>query len=209
MSKLIIFGTNDVSQLAEFYFRKDSPYTPVAFCVDGEYVAEDDVNGLPVVPFEEVAQKFPRGEHDFFVPLYDNKLRERKAAEVAAKGYHLPSYVSSKATVWSHVGHNCFIMENNVVQPFVKFGNNIILWSGNHIGHHSTIEDNVFFSSHVVLSGHCEVKKYSWFGVNATIRDHLKIAEGTFVCMGANLTHDTAPYKKYFGSPAKEIGRVD
>ena len=27
------------------------------------------------------------------------------------------------------------------------------LWSGNHIGHHSVIEDNVFVSSHVVISG--------------------------------------------------------
>ena len=52
-------------------------------------------------------------------------------------------------------GDNCFILEDNTVQPFVTIGNNVTLWSGNHIGHDSVIEDDCFISSHVVVSGTC------------------------------------------------------
>ena len=46
------------------------------------------------------------------------------------KGYKLASYVSSKATLLNNrqFGENCFIFEDNTIQPFVKIGNNITLW---------------------------------------------------------------------------------
>ena len=54
-------------------------------------------------------------------------------------------------------GDNCFILEDNTIQPFVSIGNNVTLWSGNHIGHDSTIDDHCFIASHVVVSGHVRV----------------------------------------------------
>ena len=54
-------------------------------------------------------------------------------------------------------GDNCFILEDNTVQPFVRIGSNVTLWSGNHIGHDSTIGDHCFISSHVVVSGHVDI----------------------------------------------------
>ena len=95
-------------------------------------------------------------------------------------------------------------MENNTIQPFTIIGNNVILWSGNHIGHHSVIKDHVMFTSHVVLSGHCIVENYTTIGVNATIRDGLTIGEGTFIAMAANVIKSTDPWGMYLGNPAKK-----
>ena len=121
-------------------------------------------------------------------------------------GYDCISYLSSKATVFSNVkiGKNCFILEDNTIQPFVTIGDNVVLWSGNHLGHHSVINDHVLFTSHVVMSGHCVIEPYSFFGVNATLRDGLHIAEGTLVAMGACVTRDTEPWGVYRGIPAKK-----
>jgi sugar O-acyltransferase (sialic acid O-acetyltransferase NeuD family) len=208
--KTIIFGTKEIADLAHFYFTHDSFEMPVAFCLDGEFIEESTHLGLPVVPFEEIEKKFHPASHLFFVPLYDNQLRAKKAAEVYEKGYNFASYKSTKSVCWTDkIGRNCFIMENNVIQPYVSIGSNVVLWSGNHIGHHSVIEDNVFFSSHVVLSGKCTVKEFAWLGVNSTIRDGLTIAEGSLIGMGAVVTKSTEPYKKYAGNPAKEIGDVE
>jgi acetyltransferase-like isoleucine patch superfamily enzyme len=80
------------------------------------------------------------------------------------------------------------------------------MWSGNHIGHHSVIEDSVFFTSHVVLSGHCVVKKYSWLGVNSTIRDGITLATGTLVAMAACITKPTEEWGIYMGAPASRKG---
>ena len=205
-ASVIIYGTKDVSQLAKFYFENDASRKVLAFCEDAEFIQDESVLDVPVLSFEQIKNTISPNDCQFFVPLYDNKLRAKKAEFVKSHGYSLTSYVSSKATVWSPVGENCFVMEDNTIQPFVEIGDNVILWSGNHIGHHSRIKNSVFFSSHVVLSGNCTVEPYCWFGVNSAIRDSLTIAEGTFLAMSSMLTKNTKPYKKYMGSPAKPYG---
>jgi len=87
----------------------------------------------------------------------------------------------------------------------VTIGDDCVLWSGNHIGHHGTIGNHVFFTSHVVLSGRCIVGDYCFFGVNATIRDKSTIGEGTLVAMGANVTRQkTDPWSIWKGNPAEK-----
>ena len=75
-----------------------------------------------------------------------NALRRGVYTRFKQKGYPLISYISSRATYFpgTPIGDNCFVLEDNTIQPFVKIGNNVVLWSGNHIGHHSTIADDVF-----------------------------------------------------------------
>lgn len=203
MNKTIIFGTGDIAQLALFYLSIDSDVTPVAFCVDRQHLKDEYVNGLPVVPFEDIKKTHPPHTHTFFAPLYNNSLRAKKTDEIRDKGYQLISYCSSKATIWGEVGNNCFIMENNVIQPFTTIGDNTICWSGNHIGHHSKIGNNVFISSHVVIAGHCEIKDFAWLGINAAIRDHVCVAERCTIGMGSVVVKNTLPDRIYMGNPAK------
>ncbi|MEY2828985.1 MAG: hypothetical protein RIQ33_843, partial [Bacteroidota bacterium] len=94
-------------------------------------------------------------------------------------------------------GDNCFIFEDNTIQPFVKIGSNVTLWSGNHIGHHSTIESHNFISSHVVISGHCIVESNCFLGVNATLAHKVKIASGTLLGAGVIISKDTENNRVY------------
>lgn len=203
--KLVIFGDSQIAELAEFYFRHDAGLEVAAFTVDGEYLKEDVFCGKPVVAFEDVADMFASDAYNGFVALaYTklNSLRAKKYQEMMAKGYHLVSYVSSRATVWPGFipGDNCFILEDNTIQPFARVGNNVTLWSGNHIGHHSQIGDHVFIASHVVISGSVEVSDYTFIGVNATIRDRVKIGQRCVIGAGALITEDTEADGVYFGS---------
>jgi sugar O-acyltransferase (sialic acid O-acetyltransferase NeuD family) len=120
-----------------------------------------------------------------------NTVRQTRYTEAKAKGYSLATYVSSRATYYgTPVGENCFILENNVIQPFVRIGDNVTLWSGNHIGHHSTIRDHVFISSHVVVSGGCDIGENSFLGVNSTLRDNIKLGRFVLVAAGAAVMKD-------------------
>ena len=210
MAKVIIFGVQDFAQLAKFYLEHDSQHEVVAFSVNEQYLPEPKIfEGLPVVPFEKVEETYPPSDFKFFAPMSPsrmNKLRESVYQQIRHKGYDMISYVSSKATVFpgAEIGDNCFILEDNTIQPFTSIGNNVVLWSGNHIGHHGVIKDHVSFTSHVVLSGHCVVESFSFFGVNATIRDGIHIAEGSFIAMAAAVTRDTEPWGVYKGNPAKK-----
>lgn len=209
MAKVVVFGILDTAELAHFYLKYDSEHEVVAFTVHADYIKEPYFRGLPVVPFENVENLFEPSDYMFFAPMTGRKMNHnrQKVYEAAkAKGYRFISYVSSKATVWpeSVIGENCFILEDNTVQPFTTIGNNVVLWSGNHIGHHGAIHDHVFFTSHVVLSGHCVVESHCFFGVNATIRDFVHLSQGTLVAMGATVTKDTEPWGVYIGNPARK-----
>ena len=212
MSKpLVIFGTGDIAELAHFYFTR-AGRNVAAFTVDGAYLKEPSFHGLPVLPFEEVATARPPAESDLFVAVSYAKLngvRKEKYLAARAMGYHLPSYVSDKATVLNEgrIGDNCFILEDNTIQPFATIGNNVTLWSGNHIGHHSTIQDHCFLASHVVISGGVEVGEQSFVGVNVTVRDHVRIGPRCVLGAGALLLQDAEAEGVYMGT-STERSRV-
>lgn len=209
MSKIVLFGVKDTAQLAKFYLEHDSEHEVVAFTVDAPYIESDSFEGLPLVPFEDIERTFPPSEFKMFLPMTHRKMglhRYEKYVAAKQKGYSLISYVSSKATVFpgAKIGENCFILEDNTLQPFTSVGNNVVLWSGNHIGHHGMIKDHAFFTSHVVMSGHVTVEEFAFFGVNATIRDAVTIAHHTLVGMGAIISKDTEPFGVYTAPSAKK-----
>ena len=148
MTEVVIFGVLDTAELAHYYLENDSKYKVVAFTVHKKYRNIDNFKGLPVVDFENLQETYPSTEYKLFAPMTGrkmNKLRAQVYNEGKQMGYDFISYISSKATVCDNeIGENCFILEDNTIQPFTKIGNNVVLWSGNHIGHHGEIKDHVF-----------------------------------------------------------------
>lgn len=208
MAKLIIFGLGDIAQIASYYFSIDSEHEVVAFTVDKEYVSAKEFEGKPVIAFDEIEKKYPPTEYKMFIAISYvkmNKVRTEKYNQAKSKGYELVSYISSRCTYLSQFpcGDNCFIFEDNTIQPFVKIGNNVTLWSGNHIGHHSIIDDNNFISSHVVVSGHCHIHSFCFIGVNATLGHKVTVAEETLIGAGVVQTKDTVSKGVYV--PAKSV----
>ncbi len=197
MAKIILFGTGDIAQIANYYFETDSEHEVIAFTVNKEYLTEATFENKPLVAFEDIEKKYSPSEYKMFIALsyaQMNKVREEKYFEAKKKGYELVSYISSKCTYVSQFKHgdNCFIFEDNTIQPFVKLGSNITLWSGNHIGHHSVIEDHNFISSHVVISGHCKVQSNCFVGVNSTLAHNVTLAQETLVGAGAVISKSTS-----------------
>lgn len=209
---IVIFGAGDIAELAHYYFTHDSSYEVVAFTVDSAFLTQDRLAGLPVVPFETLTRDYPPSSHSAFVALSYSKLNEvrrEKYLALKALGYDLASYVSSRATILNDgkIGENCFILENNVIQPFASIGNNVTLWSGNHIGHHSRIADHCFLASHIVVSGGVDIGEACFLGVNATLRDHIRIGERCVIGAGALILADAAPDGVYLGN-ATERSKV-
>ena len=212
MANIVIFGGGDIAQLAYYYFIKDSEHTVVAFTVDKEYVITNNFIGLPVIAFEKVDMEYSPEKFKMFIAVsyaQMNRLRAERYYKAKEKGYDLVSYISSRATVFDNVeiGDNCFILEDNTLQPFSRIGNDVTLWSGNHIGHHASIGDHCFISSHAVISGGVNVGEYSFIGVNATVRDHITIARETVVGAGCLILKDTKE-KEVFKGLSSEPHRI-
>ncbi len=199
--KLYIFGNGDIAEVANFYFSKFSDYEIEGFIVDKDYLKDTNFCSKKIIPTEEFL-KINKNEITLFIALgYAklNKIREQKFNFFKEKGYSFASYLSEKATILNdkNFGENSFILENNVIQPFVKIGNNVTMWSGNHIGHHSLIEDNVFISSHVVVSGRVNIKKNTFIGVNSTIRDNIIIGDHAIIGAGSTILKNADSFSIY------------
>lgn len=209
--KLVLIGDSAFAEIAYEYFTHDSEYEVVGFAVETAYRKKDELFGLPVVDVETMEAQFPPSEHFVYVAVVYtelNRLRTRLMEQAKARGYALASYVSSRAFVWQNVklGEHCFIFEDNTVQPFVTIGNNVVLWSGNHIGHHSIIRENCFVSSQVVVSGYCGVGANSFLGVNCTLSNNVDLGRDNWVGPGALIvssTEDGSMFKTAQSEPSR------
>lgn len=194
MKNLIIFGTGLIAEVAHFYFTRDTDYQIIAFTNGSVFIKQSIFKNLPVIPFEGIEKQYLPESCEMFVAIgyaKTNQVRAQRYLEAKEKGYKLATYISPKAAYYeTPIGENCFILENNVIQPFVTIGNNVTLWSGNHIGHHSVIKDHCFVSSHVVVSGSCIIEENCFLGVNSTIRDNIRLGKRTVVGSGAIVMKD-------------------
>ena len=212
---VVVFGTGDLARTALVYLKADSPHRVAAFTVHEDRISASTLLGLDVVPFEGLLESHPPDRYAMLVAVGFKRVNQARAAIYEAckgMGYQLISYVSSKA---SHVGHveigdNCFILEQNVLQPFVQIGNNVIMWSGNHVGHDVVIEDHCFIASHAVISGRVRIGSRSFVGVNATFRDGVHVAPECVIGAGAVILRDTNRGQVYAAArtqPAKVASR--
>jgi sugar O-acyltransferase (sialic acid O-acetyltransferase NeuD family) len=212
MSNVIIFGCGKGADVAYRYLTHDTGHKISGFTVDEAFRKSDTFHGLPVVPFETVETFFPPSEYRMLILIgYQemNELRAKKYFQGKEKGYGFISYVSSKTYSVEElaIGENCFIMENQCINLDVKIGNNVVMWSCNHIGDRSIIEDHVWISSHASVAGDVTVKEYSFVGVNASISNNVVIAPKTFIGAAAFIAQNTIDGGVYTHPDAKCIFR--
>ena len=212
MAKVIIFGLGEMAKIAHYYLENDSVHDVIAFCINDKSLPDEKYfRNLPIIAFETVEELYPCTKYDFFAPMSSEKMntaREEVYYSIKKKGYQMISYISSKAVMYnSEIGDNCFIQAGNILHPFTKIGNNVMLWSGNLVGHHGEIKDHVTFASHVAMAGNCVIGENSYLGTNSTLRDGITLAKGTLVGLATTITKNTEEWSVYLGNPAKKIGK--
>ena len=206
MAKVIIFGAGRGAITAYKYLKHDTDHEIIAFTINQEYINNPTLEGIPIVAFENLEEKFSPNTYKLFAPLgFDemNKVRQRIFEKGKAKGFNFISYIhsSNKTLVPIEIGENCFILENQSLNLDVKIGNNVVLWSGNQIGDRVIIEDNVWISSEVCISGNVIIGKNSILAVQSTISHDVQIAEENFIGANALIVKNTMAKEVYIEPP--------
>jgi len=209
MKKVIIFGTGELAQRI-FFYLKDSDDQVVAFCANKSKIDRDELFGLPIIAFENIEERFPSDKFSMFIALaYSemNKKRTKFFDEAKSKGYELYSFIHPSTKVWDEfeMGENCFILANNVIQPFVKLGNNVLIGSNNLISHNTTIGDNCFITSNVTMGGHVVMGKNCFVGLSATINQRIKIGNECVVGAGTLISKNINDKEVYAENSSKRL----
>ena len=192
MADIIVFGAGQIAEVAKFYIDAHGSDRIVGFTVDATYRNDDTFQGLPLIAWEELDKHFPPGSVELLGPLSYRRLndfRRDRHREGKARGYAFTSFVHPGSHIYaSEIGENCFILENNVIQPFVRVGAGVMMWTSNHIGHHAVIGDYCFFASQIALGGGVEVGEGCFFAGKVGVESGLRIGDACFLGSGAIVT---------------------
>lgn len=210
MEKIVVFGVQSLASRAYYYLTYDSPYEVVGFTADAEYIKEDKLFGLPIIPFDIIESLCPPNECKMFLPIgYSkvNKLRAKKYNQAKAKCYKLVNYISSKATTWPDllIGDNCLVQTNSVIEPFAEIGNDVFLGVNSLVSHNAVVKDHCTIVHHASVLGNTIVEPYCFIGANATIRNNVTIARECVIGAGALILEDTVEKGVYKGNPAVQL----
>ena len=213
MSKVVIIGAGKIAEELYFYLTHDSEHDVVAFAVDKNFIVRKKLQDLPVIDIKIMKSIFPTSDFKVLVAMgYQNinRLRTLKYNQVKEMGYSCISYISSNAYNIGKVsiGENCIILENNTINPTSKIGNNNVLWCGNHIGHHSIIDNNCFIAGHVIISGSSRVNSNTFIGVNSSIGHQITIGSENIIGANSLITKNTKP-KSVFINKDSDLYKLD
>jgi len=205
MNKVVVFGTGIQAKLIHYLLTNDSDYEVVAFTAESKYITSLTFLNLPVIPFEEMTEKYPPSECKMFLALgaqNRNELRERVFINIKDKGYKMINYISSKAQTWPDlvVGENVFILQATSIEPFVGIGNNVVL-IGSQIGQHVKIEDHCFIST-ATIGSDVYVGKNVFMGINAMVNPYVRIGMKSIIGPGSIIIKDVGPYEVYTAHPS-------
>lgn len=210
MTDLVIYGIGPFAELMHYYFTNDSDYRVAAFTADAEYIQRTAFCGLPVVPFEEISERYPPRTARMFVAIGYRRMRARQVLFSRAKerGYVLASYISSRALRFSNlkIGENNVAMGNVHMEPFVKIGDNNLFWSDTLVCHHVSVGHGNYIAAKCVLGGNSEIEDGSFLGNGTVLINGVKIDRETHVLPGSAVYHSTKAFHKYLGNPARPIG---
>jgi sugar O-acyltransferase (sialic acid O-acetyltransferase NeuD family) len=195
---IVVFGTGSFAAMIDAHLGAAGHARVVAFTATEVRTAPDTFRGRPLVPFDEVGERFAATDHRMFVAVgysQHNDLRARFCEEARARGYKLATFISPNADVWDDVvvADNCAILSGALIEPGVELAHDVVVWTGAYIGHGSSIGEHAFIGPRAAIAGGTRVGRNCFVGANATIRDGVTIGERCVVGAGATILHDTPP----------------
>lgn len=209
MRNVIIYGETEFAQRIFSYIKLENAANVLAFTNDRNFKEKDNLNGIPVIAFEDLDEKLKGIEFDILIAIgyaCMNGTREKIYYECKNAGYRIATFVSKSAVIYSQdIDEGCIIMPNVYIGPNCKIGRCNILASSCCLSHDIKLGDFNFISSSVAFGGHSSVLNNCFIGLNCTIRDGITINDYSLIGAASNVRKDTEIGGVYAGNPAYKL----
>lgn len=181
MQKIIITGNSEYARLVREYVDELEDFSVAGFSVDGAYIRESKIDGLPVIAFEEIQKFFPVDSVRLILAIGYQKLGKTRRdiyQRYSGLGYEFTNYIHPSA----QIDKNCILGKGNIffegvlVQKRVRIGNGNLFWPRVIISHDDTIGNFNTFCGYTVISGFVKIEDCSFFGVSSVVKDKIAIA---------------------------------
>jgi len=202
MRDLIILGASvhagEMVEIVERTNRVERTWNLLGFLATDEKRVGQRLNGYPIIGSREQLAEY---RDVAFVP--DNTWPRSSSVprEQLASLIDPSCYVSRTA----EIGRGCVLYPNCFVGLYAKLGDYVFCLSGTIINHDDVIEDRVVLCSNVSLAGFVHLEPDCYLGQGCTVKQCLKIGQGSLIGMGAVVTKNVPPNSIMVGNPARRL----
>jgi acetyltransferase-like isoleucine patch superfamily enzyme len=191
---VVMFGIGNMSEMLTTYLEKFSDMTVVAYTVDKSFLTVPEFCDRPVVAWEDLEQQYPSDEVELIGPFgfqNVNRFRQDRYLDGKRRGYRYASFIHPHSMVYTEdMGEHVVILENTVVQPHAKIGNNVMILSCSHVAHHVQLKDHCFISSMVGVAGGTIIGEAAHLAGGGGIGHNLTIGARSVVLNNAFISTD-------------------
>jgi len=212
MDKVIIFGVNMFSAVVFRTIVQEHLAEVLCFTLNKQYIDEVSFEGLPVVPFETLSERYEMDKVKIAITLgYSNMNKNREIVynQCKEKGYDIYTLISVNANVYSEdVGEGSILLPSSFVGPYVRIGKCVILWNQVCVPHHSSVGDFTHIAGGTTVGGGSNIGKYCFIGMNCSIKNGIDIGDKTFIGANSYMSQSTKGGLGYWGNPAENIKNI-
>ena len=211
MKPVIIYGNSVLSQMLFYDAGNHKDFVIACFAADKEYLSGSTFLGLPQIDFDHIDAQYPSSRYDMLAVLggYSAmRSREKYYLKAKSKGYQLRNYIGKNVdmTALVQMGDNNIVFGPSHIGFEGVMGSNNIIRQNVYLGHNFDLGDHIFIGAGCNIGGKSIIKSTSYIGMGATILNDITIEAETLVGAGSVVIHNTEPFSKNVGNPARVIG---
>lgn len=192
MNKYVIFGDTSFAERLYKYITIENRDAVIAFTQEQKYISKNELCDLPVIPFENLKEKFNFCFSIIIALGYSqmNAIREKVYYLCKKNNFQIGTYISKNAIIYceaTEVREGCFICPGVVIGTDCSLGVCNIIESSVVLSHDNCLGNFNYISSSAVIGGNTTIGNNCFIGLNSTIKDSLILPDKTLVGAGSNL----------------------
>jgi len=193
--ELVIYGNGQMASMLYSYLIKD--FNIVAFTTDSVAINSSNFLGLPVVPFDELRNKYDPKKFAIIIAVGFsdmNSLRVSRYEMVKAMGYSVMSYTHPTVELTNcQIGENVIILENTSIHPGSTIEDCTFISSNTNIGHDCIVRKGAWINGCVGVGGSTIIGKNCFIGIGAVIVNNIELSEMTYIGANSLVSKNTGP----------------
>lgn len=196
--KRFIFGNNALAEVL-FHQLKSEGVEVEGFCLNERFITDTLENKDKFFSIEKLLENYGKDFGVYLVIGYHgmNSYREEAYKWLKSKNIKILDYIHKTAIVDKNIalGEGNIVLENVVLQPFVKIGDCNIIWEGCNISHHTRIGNFNYLSPCVAIAGRVVIGNKCFFGIHSTCKNDIVIGDSVLIGAGSYVSSNIESFR--------------